>query len=156
MNERTKANRKDRNEKMVAGIKKHFANGPAILVKGVQLAPSDIEKVLTAPIDKAAATTAAEGAFHKAVADERSATAAANALFRALRAIVLRAFDGDAQTLADFGLAPPTRHEPTAAEKAAAVAARKATRLARGTRGPRQKKGIKGDSPPPAPPTKIA
>jgi hypothetical protein len=47
--------------------------------------------------------------------------------------------------LADFGISTKTRTPLTVEQKAAAAAKRTATRAARGTKGAKQKKGIKGD-----------
>ena len=55
--------------------------------------------------------------------------------------------------LADFGKQPKARKVPTAAEKAAAVQKREATRAARHTAGPVQKKAVKGVVTPPAQPS---
>ena len=149
-----KANKKDRNEKMIAGIKQQFGNLPTVVVEGVPMAPADIEKTLQDPIDKAVVTAAAEGAFHKAVADEQAATAKADALYVALKTFVFNQVGNDAKALAVFGLEPRKRRGPKPAVKAAAADKARATRTARGTRGAQQKKGIKGN--PPAAPAKPA
>lgn len=55
-------------------------------------------------------------------------------------------FGSDPEALADFGLKPPKARTPlTAEQKAAAAAKRKATREARGTKGPKAKKDIHGN-----------
>jgi hypothetical protein len=55
-------------------------------------------------------------------------------------------FASDAAALADLGLKPPKARAPlTAEQKAAAKAKAKATRIARGTTGPKAKKAIKGN-----------
>jgi hypothetical protein len=149
-----KANKKDRNEKMIAGIKQQFGNLPTVIVDGVPMAPAVIEKTLQDPIDLAVATVAAEGVFHKAVADEHTATLKADALFVALKTFVFNQVGNDAKVLALFGLSPRKRRGPRVAVKAAAADKARATRTARGTRGAQQKKGIKGN--PPAAPAKPA
>ena len=54
-------------------------------------------------------------------------------------------FGTQADVLADFGLAPEKARTPlTVEQKAAAAAKREATRVARGTKGAKAKKGIKG------------
>jgi len=54
-------------------------------------------------------------------------------------------FGNQPDALADFGLAPPKARAPmTAEQKAVAAAKRKATRVARGTLGKKQKKAVKG------------
>jgi hypothetical protein len=53
-------------------------------------------------------------------------------------------FGSSPDVLADFGLAPKARAQVTVEAKAVAAAKRKATRAARHTMGPKQKKGITG------------
>jgi hypothetical protein len=142
---------KDRNEKMIAGVKKHFGNSPTITLGGVARTPAEVEQILQDPIDKAATTITAEATFHGAVAAEDAASVLANGVFLALKKIVLGQFGGDAVTLADFGIVPPAKHAPSTEVKAGAVVKARATRQARGTKGPKAKKAIKGN-PPAAPP----
>ncbi len=54
------------------------------------------------------------------------------------------AFGSEPDVLADFGLHPKARAQPTVEAKTAAAAKRKATRAARHTTGPKKKLSVKG------------
>jgi hypothetical protein len=145
----------DRNRKAIAGIKKHYANAPSIVLDGVSYKPAEVEKILQDPIDHADATSAAKVAFHEAVAAERAVNVKADAVFLALKTRVFGDFKSSAETVGEFGLALPQRRKLTPEEKARAAAKNKATREARHTMGPRKRQEIKGHVPesPPNPPS---
>jgi hypothetical protein len=147
-----KSNTIDRNRKAIAGIQKHYANAPAIVLDGVSYKPAEIEKILQDRIDRADATSAAKVTFHEAVAAERAANAKANAVFKALRTRVLSDFKSSAETLGEFGIVLRPKRELTVEQKVEAAAKREATRKARHTMGAREKAKIKGQ--PPATPPK--
>jgi hypothetical protein len=68
------------------------------------------------------------------------------AFFIAFIAYVRSAFGNSPDVLADFGLSPKKARTPlTVEQKAAAAAKRKATRQARGTRGPKAKLSVTGN-----------
>jgi hypothetical protein len=71
----------------------------------------------------------------------------------AFRTIVRGMFQNPT-TLADFGLSPRKSTKKTLDTKVTAVAKTKATRTARGTKGPKAKAKIKGTVPATAPATK--
>jgi hypothetical protein len=150
-----KPTRSDRNRTMIAGVQKHLASSPSVTLDGQVFTLPALIKVLQDEIDTADKTLAAEGAFHKAVAVETTAVAAGEPVFRALKAFVLNLFTGQTDVLGDFGITVVARQTPTAETQAAAAQKRKATRLARGTRGKRQKASIKGSAQAPTatPPT---
>lgn len=154
MSKTDKPTRESRNRQLIAGVKKHYANAPSIVVRGVSYTPAQVEKVLQDSIDAADATTAAAGVFHKAVAVEKAANATGDALYRAMRTVLVNQYAKSPDTLAaDFGITLPNRQVPKATKVADAVAKRAATRKARHTQGPRQKASIKGDVPPTVTPT---
>lgn len=123
-----KSTRNDRNRQAAAGVQKHITQ--ATVLDGKSFTPAELEKVLTDPIQKADATTAAEAAFHQAVNDEKASVTLADAAFEALRKVVLNQFKGQPTVLSDFGVAEPVRKPRTAAKKAEAVAKAEATRKA--------------------------
>ncbi|HEY5243164.1 MAG TPA: hypothetical protein VIJ22_16905 [Polyangiaceae bacterium] len=139
--------RSDRNRTMIAGVQKNLSASPTITLGGQTFTLAALIKVLQDEIDTASATLVAAGVFHKAVAAEQAATTAGEPVFRALRAFVLNLFEGQTDTLADFGITEIARQVPTAATKAAAALKAKATREARGTGGKRQKAKITGAVP---------
>jgi len=150
-----KPTRSDRNRQAIAGVKKHYANVPSLVIDGVSYTPAEVEKVLQDSIDAADATAAAAAVFHKAVAAERAANAKGDAVYRGLRSFLINQYKTSPDTLADFGITLPTRQVPDAATVAAAVDKRAATRAARHTQGKRQKAGVTGEPPAtaPTPPT---
>jgi hypothetical protein len=153
MNNISKTTRSDRNRQMIAGVKKHFANTPSIVVDGTSYTPADIEGVLQTSIDSSDATTAATAVFHKAVAAEKAAHAKGDSVYRGLRVLLSHQYMAMPDTLADFGVLLPQRQTPNAEAVAGAVAKRAATRVARHTMGKRQKSGIKGQVPATSPTT---
>jgi hypothetical protein len=111
-------------------------------------------KALQASIDAADATNATEAVFHKAVATERAANARLTP--SGLKTFVMAQYKTSPDTLAEFGLTPPTRRVPDAATVAGAVEKRAATRTARHTMRKRQKESVKGTVPEPTPSVPVA
>jgi hypothetical protein len=131
----------------IAGIQKHFASTPTLVLDGVATPTANVLAILngaTTAIDDA---TTAEKAFHDAVAAQHAAVVSAEALLANLKVLVTNQFGKKGAATADFGFAAATRKTPDAATAAAAVEKRAATRAARGTKGPRAKKAIKGQVP---------
>jgi hypothetical protein len=129
---------------LIAGIQKHLATGPMQVAGGTFTAAQVIAElqqlvVLRAAVDAARATATAK------VAAETAQAPALRAFMSAIVQFVRTAFGSQADVLADFGLPPKRARTPlTVEQKAAASAKRTATRAARGTTGPKAKKGIKG------------
>jgi hypothetical protein len=131
----------------IAGVQKHFGTIPTIVLGGTPTAPSALVATLQAAIKGIDDATTAEKAFHDTVAAQNTALVAARAGLKALKTLVESQLGSTASIFGDFGFTVPTRKTPDEATKAAAVAKREATRAARGTRGKRQKAGIKGQVP---------
>jgi hypothetical protein len=147
----TKNHRKDtiinRLRLAIAGIQKHFAGTPTLVLDGKTVPTANVLTTLTGATTAIDGATTAEKAFHDAVAAQDAAVAAALALLVDLKTLVVNQFGKKAAATVDFGFAPGTRKTPDAATKAAAVEKRASTRAARGTKGPRAKKAIKGQVP---------
>jgi hypothetical protein len=130
---------------LTAGISKRLANVGSLTLAGSTFTPAQLTTLLEKVVQ-----------LQKDVDDARSATkakvAAETAQLPALRTTMsafvqyLRATFGEqADVLADFGLQPKkAATPPTIEQKAAAAAKREATRVARHTMGPVQKKKVKG------------
>jgi hypothetical protein len=142
-----KAEKANRNRQMIAGVQKHYGVKDTILVDGVATKQTDIVARLQAPVAAADLTTTNEAAFHKAVADEKTANATADATYQGLKSYYLSIYASSTETLADYGLSVVTKKEPSAATKAAAVAKREATRAARGTTGKSQPAAVTAPAP---------
>lgn len=149
-----KANRINRNRQMIAGLQKNYTTKQTVPVDGVDTPQPQVVAVLQASNDAADATAAAEAAYHKAVADEAAAYAAGDATYLSLKDYFLLMNKKTPEALADYGLEPETRKTPTVATKAAAAQKQQATRVLRGTKGPKQRKAITASAAPaPAPAT---
>jgi hypothetical protein len=131
----------------IGGVQKHFGGTPTIVLDGKPMAPGALVATFQAAIKGIDDAVTAEQAFHDTVAAQNAAIAAARAGLRALKKLVESQLGSASAIFGDFGFPIPTRKTPTEATKAAAVAKREATRAARGTRGKRQKAGIKGQVP---------
>src|SRR5579859_1006360 len=109
-----KSDRADRNRKAIAGIRKHYASTPTMVLDGVPLATADVEKALQGSIDAADATGAATAVFHTTVEAERTANAKGDAVYGGLKAFVTTQFKASPDSMADFGFTPPSRRVPDA------------------------------------------
>ena len=144
-----KGTRAARAGQLVAGARKHFANGTQVLTftggfanVTVDAAVAELQQL----IDNRAATTAARATVRDKVQAERGAMPALVAFMNAFEALIRVMFGADTTALADFGLTPRKQPTPrTATEKAVANATRQATRAARGTKGPRARKAVHGN-----------
>jgi hypothetical protein len=121
-----------------AGTTKHYPNatdtlafgGAKYTVKEVQANLAEIETLRTATTDAQSNATAK-------VAAEKARLPTLLAFMSAYVAFVKATYGDTPDVLADFGLAPKKAPRPlTPEQKAAAKAKRKATRVARGTKGP--------------------
>jgi hypothetical protein len=119
---------------------------------GVTHTVSEVIAILQAEIDTRSDLSTKRAAVKTALAARKNATAARIPVERGLAAWVVARFGAGSQEAHDFGYAPAVRHGPTIATKAQALAKSNATRVARGTRGSRQKADIHGEAAPPAAP----
>lgn len=147
MNRKNKANLLNLIRQAIAGIQKHYANSPTIFLDGASVPTPEVLATLQTAVTAIDAATVAETAFHQAVAAQHAAIAKAEATLSGLQTLVDAQFGTKGAARTDFGFAIATRKTPDEATKARAVAKRAATRAARGTKGPRQKAGIKGQVP---------
>jgi hypothetical protein len=144
----------NKNRQAIAGMRKHFAGIPSIVLGGTPTTPADVIATFQGAIDAVDTARAAEKSFHDAVALQHAAIAKANALLKALKMLVDNQLGSSEAILGDFGFTRPTRRVPKEEAKAAAVAKRAATRAARHTMGKRQKAKVTGAQPAPVtPPT---
>jgi hypothetical protein len=144
MPKRGKLDKRTRNRDLIAGIRKHrkvfdqATIGPDRLNADALIARFEAHSNLIDEIDSY------ESMKRDAIARERQMEPG----IRDLRQLVLngiRAFYGaEAGEVMDFGAKRKRPPRIRIATKAAAVAKRKATRKARGTMGPKQRKRIKG------------
>jgi hypothetical protein len=129
---------------LVAGTDKHPLSAPLTL-GGQSFTQQALVQVLQSLGNALSTVDMAKASWQSALSDLGDTQAKVAPTLKAYRAWIVATYGNAPATLADFGLTPPKAPTPmTAEEKAAAVAKRTATRAARHTLGPKQKKGIKG------------
>jgi hypothetical protein len=131
---------------LVAGVQHYFtASNTSLTVAGVTLPPAAVIAALQSRVKAADATALAVANLAKAYADEAANEQATRAVVNGVKQLALMMYAHDPEALSLFGLAPrKVPAPPTLEEKEVRVAKAKATRLARGTMGPRAKAKVKG------------
>jgi hypothetical protein len=142
-----KANDVSRAEALSGGTTKHFTNASQQLtVGGVTYTVAQVTTNLQEIVDLRNATTDAQATAKAKVAAETAKLPTLLLFMSAYTAYVKATFGNTPDVLADFGLAVKKPRTPlTAQQKAAASAKAKATREARGTKGPVAKQAITGN-----------
>jgi hypothetical protein len=132
---------------LITGMGKRYPNGSQQLAfGGTTRTVTATTQLLQSFVDLRQAVIVAQAAARTKVAAERAQGPALLLFIEELVAFIKVTFGNQPDVLSDFGLAPrkvPT--PPTAEQKAVAAAKRLATRKARGTMGPKAKKGVKGN-----------
>jgi hypothetical protein len=133
------------NGKRISSLKKYVTNSKTeIPIGGERFKPADLIAVFQESLDTRAAVTATQGAYKKALVAKEDAEGKRAEIDDALKVWVLAWFGADSVEAHEFGYAARKKAVMTADERAAAVAANLATRVARGTKGPKQRLKIKG------------
>jgi hypothetical protein len=147
----TKVTLAQRVRDLIAGTQKHSPNGQLTL-GGETFTAQALIQVLQSLGDALVTVDTAKASWKGALKNLADVKAKVGPIIGAYRSWVVATYGNAPATLADFGLAPPTARAPlTANQLVAAVAKRNATRAARHTLGPKQKKDIKGTVPATAP-----
>ncbi|HEY1691960.1 MAG TPA: hypothetical protein VGG39_07350 [Polyangiaceae bacterium] len=144
-----KGTRATRAGQLIAGIRKRFPSGSQQLALGgaagsvtADAAVGELQQL----VDNRSATIAAQATARDKVQAEKEANPGLVAFMNAIEAFIRLMFSNDTAALADFGLPQRKPRAPQTAEQMAVAAAkRKATREARGTKGPKAKQAIKGN-----------
>ena len=132
-------------QNLVAGLEKHAATIPSLLIAGATVATTSIVTTLQTRMAARANTASALAAYHAAVAAEEATIEQSKAIVSGTKQSLKVMFAGQLTTLGDFGMkAPKARTPMTPEEKVAAAAKAKATRAARHTVGPKVKAKITG------------
>jgi hypothetical protein len=129
---------------LIAGIQKHLATATLTLA-GTSYTGAALVALLQARVSAVSGTVTAKTAYASAVKAQDEELANTQAVVSALRKTILAMYK-DAATLGDFGLSPPKKPSMTPAERVASAAKAAATRAARHTMGPEQKKAVTGAS----------
>ena len=143
----TKVSRVARINQVVSGIQKDLTKSFPIVLGGTSYDQATLVALLQGTVAAIQKASDSKAAWQADVQVMRNEVAGIAAVLRYIKAFVVTQF-GDtqdsAQKLADFGYTPRKVPVKTVAEKALAVEKGKATRVARGTKGPKQKAQIKG------------
>ena len=132
--------------KLAAGTQKHLSTLTQVILGSGTFTPAQIVTELQDFAALRNSVDTAKAAVKAALTDEQSKGPALRAFVNVFIAFVRAAFGNSPDVLADFGLSPKKVAKPlTAAEQAAAVAKRNATREARGTKGKLVKASIHGN-----------
>ena len=142
-----KQNAASRAEALSEGTTKHFTNaGQQLTIGGVVYTVTQVTTNLQEIVDLRTATTNAQASAKASVAAETAKLPPLLLFLAAYVAYVKATFGNSPTVLADFGLATKKVRKPlTPAQKAATSAKAKATRAARGTKGPVAKLAITGN-----------
>jgi hypothetical protein len=136
----TKAMLQERIRRLVAGTKKHAADGSLILGSTTYTTRALVE-VLESLGDALDSVDGAKARWQDALEHANDLRATVGPVIRGYQAWVAVTHGGTPSTLADYGVTPPKERTPLTAEQLAiAVAKRNATRAARHTMGKRQRK----------------
>jgi len=142
---RTKTSIVAQEQTALTGIDKHFPAGTTVTLGGIQYSASDLKKVLTDDMTALTDTGTLRASLHEAVLAEQLTRAKARTVLKLLRAYIVTTNGADmASILQDLGYPPPRVTTLTVKAMALKADRMRATRVARGTRGPRQKLAIKG------------
>jgi hypothetical protein len=132
-------------QQLIAGTGKHLSSTTQVNLVGSSFTPAELTAKLQSLVTLRTNVDAAKASTKEMLATEAAQMPALRTLMSAYVAYIKAAYVGSPGVLADFGISLKSRAPLTVDDKAAAVAKRAATRAARHTMGPQQKKGIKGD-----------
>jgi len=135
----------------IAGTQKHSPNGQLTL-GGETFTAQTLIQTLQSLGDALSTVDTAKASWKDALKNLADVKAKVRPILGAYHSWVVATYGNAPAMLADFGIAPPKARTPLSADQqVAAVAKREATRAARHTLGPKQKKNIKGTVPATAP-----
>ena len=130
---------------LVAGTKKHFSTVSSLAFGNGSFTPAQVEASLQTLIDLRTAVEEAQSVAKAKIVAEAAQAPSLRSQMAAFVAYVKATFGSSPDALADFGLKPKKTRTPlTIDQLATAAAKRAATRAARHTMGPKQKKAVKG------------
>jgi hypothetical protein len=142
---------------LIAGTQKHSPNG-SLTFGNATFAAASLVQMLQSLADAMVAYDAAHAKANDVLLARRDVAAKVGPVLRAYRRFLVATYGDATETLADYGLKPLKARAPRSVEQKALSAAKsKATRVARGTKGKKQKASIHGvvttpAATPPAPP----
>jgi hypothetical protein len=141
-----KAQTLSQNKKAIEGVGKWFGKQKSLSLAGESTSPAQLKAVFQAESDALDVVDATRATLAKQMETLREAQANAHSARTNLHAYIVGNYGANAvEMLGDFGMAPAKRRaQPTVETKATAKKKAAATRKARGTMGPKEKKKIVG------------
>src|SRR5690348_799814 len=91
-------------QKLLAGVQKHFGSAPSLIVGGKTYTLEQIVELLQSRVDAASAVPPARAAWQNVLALERERLAETKAFVDALKQTILVTFGSAVDVLADFGV----------------------------------------------------
>jgi len=123
-----------------------YCSSLVVTIAGQTYTVTQLVALIASLLNASLAIAPAKGAWLAAVAANRAAKEANSEIVKEAREVVGLMFKNDPQTLADLAITPRKSPRPLTAEaRAAANAKTKATRIARGTAGKKQKSLVSGN-----------
>jgi hypothetical protein len=135
------------NGRVIDAIPRYFPDDAPIMLNGKSYKPSAVAAAFQAANDAIAQTEAAYAAWQRLALHERGILGDLKVLSRAFELHLQNKLGMTSPRLLDFRYKPARKAKKTAEVKRAAAEKALATRKARGTLGPKQKKKIKGKLP---------
>jgi hypothetical protein len=143
----SKVTRQAQLNQIVAGVQKDFSTMPTLNLGGTSYTPAALVTTLQEALNAIKQTSNSKAAWMADVQTERNVLVKIGPVLRYIKAFVVTQF-GDtqdsSQKLEDFGFTPRKVPAKKVAVKSEAIAQGQATRVARSTRGSKQKAKIKG------------
>ena len=129
---------------MITGLQTVVGNNGTVTVKGVATKVSDCCAVLQTAVDAPAKTTKANAGVRQAVAEEKAANKAANAMYIGVKQWAAVQYGNQPTVMAQIlGTTVKEKKAPNVATKAKAADKSRQTRQVLGTKGKKQKKAAK-------------
>ncbi len=128
--------------KLIAGITQHITS--PILVNGHTYTPDDLKAPVQAALTADQDLDAARRDFDAKVAARKEVMPPANRMIKVFKTWLLGSYGPTNPIVTELGFEAPKPRVTPVASKAAGIEKSKATRVARGTKGSRQKKNIHG------------
>jgi hypothetical protein len=135
-----------RDGQVIVGVKKDLQNVTTLSLDGVTYTPTSLTALIQSRIDAINEVAIAKAKHADAIATFKALDTQVTGAVTGLKQYVMNALGKTSPLLADFGFAPRKVTVRTPEEKAATVAKAKATRAARGTKGPVAKLAVTGET----------
>ncbi len=130
---------------LIAGLQSEVPPTQTLDFASQSFTPAELIAQLERLQSLRAGVNAARAALAERLSEEEAQMPALLATMKGLVALLRVRFGGSPATLLKFGLSEPKVHPPSVKTLAAAAIKREATRQARGTKGSRQRKALKGN-----------